>query len=131
MKNKSFSITLLSDKSPKEVFNAVTNVRGWWSGFYSEKITGATKKLNDEFSFRAGDGIHYSKQKLVELVPEKKVTWLVTDSELTFLKKKDEWNGTKLIFEIAKKGGKTQLRFTHEGLVPKIECYNSCTPAWT
>lgn len=131
MVTSDFTITLVVDQTQEEVFNAITNVRGWWSGFYSEEITGNTEKQNDEFSFRAGGGAHYSKQKLIEVIPGKKIVWLVTDSELTFLEKKDEWTGTKIIFDISKKGSKTQLVFTHEGLVPEIECYNSCSPAWS
>jgi uncharacterized protein YndB with AHSA1/START domain len=126
-----FTYTLVTHKSPQEVFRAITNVRSWWSGLYSEEYSGETEKLNDEFSFRAGDGAHYSKQKLVEVIPNKKVVWLITESELTFLEKTDEWVGTKVIFEISEKDGKTQLVFTHEGLTPEIECYDSCAPAWS
>ena len=131
MKNKNFTTTIIVDQTPEEVFNAVRNVRGWWSGYYSEEIKGDTEKLNDEFSFRAGSGAHYSRQKLVEVIPNKKVVWLVTDSKLDFLEKKDEWTGTKVIFDISTKGNKTELAFTHEGLTPEIECYNSCAPAWS
>jgi len=126
-----FTLTLLADQSLQEVFKAVNNVRDWWSGYYDEEIEGDTEKLNDEFSFRAGGGVHYSKQKLIEVIPNKKVVWLITESELNFLEKKDEWTGSKVIFEISKAGDKTQLVFTHEGLTPEVECYDACAPAWT
>ena len=131
MKNKNFTTTLIVDQTPEEVFNVVRNVRGWWSGYYSEEFEGNTEKLNDEFSFRAGGGAHYSRQKLIEVIPNKKIVWLVTDSKLDFLEKKDEWTGTKVVFDISAKANKTQLVFTHDGLMPEIECYNSCAPAWS
>lgn len=126
-----FTQTLITNKTPQEVFQAIIHVRSWWSGLYSEEYSGETEKLHDEFSFRAGGGAHYSKQKLVEVIPDKRVVWLITESELTFLEKTDEWVGTKVIFEISEKDGKTQLVFTHEGLTPEIECYDSCAPAWS
>lgn len=131
MRQTDFTTTLLVDQTPEEVFKAITNVRAWWSGYYSEELEGNTEKLNDEFSFRAGPDVHYSKQKLVEVVPNKKIVWLVTESKLSFLEKTDEWTGTKVIFEIIKKGEKTQLTFTHQGLTSEVACYDSCAPAWT
>lgn len=131
MRTTDFKVTLIADKSPEEVFSAITNVRKWWSGYYSEQIEGNTEKLNDEFIFRAGEGVHYSKQKLIEVIPAKKIVWLVTDSKLSFLQNETEWIGTKIAFEISKKGEKTQLVFTHQGLTSEVECYGACSPAWT
>lgn len=131
MVTKDFTMTLLTEQTPQEVFRAVINVRNWWVGYYDEAFTGDTEKLNDEFSFYAGGGAHYSKQKLVEVIPDEKVVWLITDSLLSFVEKKDEWVGTKVIFEISKKDGKTQLRFTHEGLTPETACYDACAPGWS
>jgi hypothetical protein len=131
MKTKDFTLALLTDQTPQKVFKTIHKVRDWWSGYYSEEIKGNTENLNDEFSFRAGGGAHYSKHKLVEVIPDKKVVWLTTDSDLTFIEKRDEWTGTKVIFEISKKANKTQLTFIHQGLTPSVECYEACAPVWT
>lgn len=131
MTTSNFTLTLFTEQTPEKVYQAINNVRGWWSGYYSEEIIGDTEKLNDEFSFRAGGGAHYTRHKLVEVVPNKKVVWLTTDSDFSYIEKKDEWTETKVIFEISKAGNKTQLVFTHEGLTPEIECYESCAPSWT
>jgi uncharacterized protein YndB with AHSA1/START domain len=126
MTTKDFTTTILVDNSPEEVFNAINNVRGWWS----EEIEGATDKLNREFDYHYED-VHSCKIKIIELTPNKKIVWSVLENYFKFTKDKSEWKGTKIIFDIAKKDNKTEIRFTHEGLVPAYECYEICRDAWT
>ena len=85
--------------------------------------------MGDEFSYRYED-IHYSKQKITELVPGRRVAWHVLDARLNFATDKTEWKGTDIVFDIAKKDGKTELHFTHIGLVPEFECFESCSGGW-
>jgi len=125
MKNKNLNHSFTVNKTPKEVFDAINNVRGWWSG----QIDGKTEKLGDEFTYSYKD-FHRSTQKITESVPGKKVVWTVSDSYLSFVEDKKEWNGTKVIFEIARKDGKTEVRFTHKGLTSQVECFDACNDAW-
>jgi regulatory protein YycH of two-component signal transduction system YycFG len=124
--DQSFTTSITVDKTPHEVFEAVTNVRGWWS----QTITGDTAQQGDEFEFEV-KGVHYSKQQLVEVIPDKRVVWLVTEANMTFIPDHGEWKGTEVIFDITADGDKTTLTFTHVGLVPAIACYGACMPAWT
>ena len=126
MDNQNFNTAILVAQTPKEAFNAINNVRGWWS----EEIEGNTEKLNDEFTYHYKD-VHNCKIKLIEVIPYKKVVWLVLDNYFSFTKDKSEWIGTKIIFNISEQGNKTQIHFTHEGLIPECECYSACENGWT
>lgn len=126
MTTSDFTTAISVDQTPKEAFRAITNVRGWWS----EEIEGSTDKLNDEFNYHYQD-LHRAEIKIIEFIPEKKVVWLVKENYFKFTKEKSEWTGTKIIFEISQKDNKTQIHFTHLGLVPEYECYNVCREGWT
>jgi hypothetical protein len=121
-----FTTTILVDQSPKEVFDAINNVRGWWN----ENVEGSTDKLNAEWIYQYKD-VHICKMKIIEFVPNQKVVWLVLENQFNFTKDKSEWKGNKIVFDISEKENKTQLTFTQEGLVPEYECYDVCHDAWT
>jgi uncharacterized protein YndB with AHSA1/START domain len=125
MSNQNFTTSLIVDQSPEEVFAAVNDVRAW----FASDIQGSADKVGDEFVFQYKDQ-HRSTQKVTELVPGQKVVWHVTDSQLNFVEDKDEWTGTDIVFEIARQGDKTELQFTHVGLVPAFQCYSDCSEGW-
>jgi len=125
MDNNSFTAIFSVDQTPEEVFAAISNVRGWWS----EEIDGSTDKLGAEFNYHFKD-VHDCKVKITELIAGKKVVWHVLDNYFNFTKDKTEWKGTDIVFEISRKGDKTEIRFTHQGLVPEYECYDACSEGW-
>ena len=126
MKEQNYHASITVDATAHEAFTYINSVTKWWT----ENLEGSSQKLNDEFTVRFGD-VHYSKQKLVEVVPDKKVVWLVTDSKLNFIKDKQEWTNTKIVFEIITRDNQTQVYFTHIGLVPEVECFDACSNAWS
>ena len=125
VKSPDFTIAFTVDQTPEEAFTAINNVRGWWS----ENIEGATDKLNGEFIFH-NEPWHYSRIKVTELVPGKRVAWRVLENHMSFVEDKSEWIGNEMVFDIAGKGGKTEVVFTQIGLVPEYECYEACSNAW-
>ncbi len=129
MKTSDFTTAFLVEKSPEEVFNAINNAREWWAGLWSGEIVGETNSLGAQFTYNV-TGVHKSVQKITEFIPGKKVVWHVVDAQLSFTKDKSEWKGTDIIFELSKKGDKTEVQFTHKGLVRELECYDSCSSAW-
>jgi hypothetical protein len=126
MTTQDYTTAFYVSQSPAEAFNAINNVRGWWK----EDLEGDTNHPDDEFTVRFGD-VHSSTQKLVEFIPNKKVVWLVTDCNLSFLKDKQEWTNSRVSFEITEEDTQTRVKFTHLGLSPDSECYNDCSNAWS
>lgn len=64
-KNQDFTTAFLVEQSPKEVFDAINNVRGWWS----QNIEGRTDKLNSEFVYR--DKYLTARMKITDLSTKK------------------------------------------------------------
>jgi hypothetical protein len=126
MTNRNFTTSFTVDQTPEAAFAAINNVRGWWS----EEIEGPTDKLGQAFNYRYKDA-HRCTIKVTELVPNKRVAWRVLDNYFSFTKDTSEWTGTDIVFDIAKKGDKTEIRLTHQGLVPEYECYDICSDGWS
>jgi hypothetical protein len=126
MSSKDFSTTIVVDQSAKEVFDAVNNVRGWWS----EEIEGDTDQPGAIFDYHYED-VHRCKMKIIEFVPNERVSWRVLENYFNFTEDRTEWTGTTIVFDITPENGRTRLRMTHQGLVPEYECFDICRDSWT
>jgi hypothetical protein len=125
MTGDDFTTTISVNQTPDEAYSAILNIGDWWTG----SNEGKCDQLGDEFIHRDGEA-HYCKLRVTELVPGRKVTWLVLDNHFSFVADQDEWKGTQITFEIATVGAKTQIRFAHLGLAPEFECFDVCSNAW-
>lgn len=126
MNNQDFSTSILVEQPASAVYKAVNDPRAWWS----EDISGNPDELNGEWTYHFGDN-HRSQMKTIDMVPDKKVVWLVEDNYFKFTKDPKEWTGNEITFEISEQGNKTKLVFTQVGLTPAYECYDVCHDAWT
>ncbi|WP_129714859.1 SRPBCC domain-containing protein [Pedobacter sp. SYP-B3415] len=126
MNNQDFTTTFEVNAPASAVFDAVTNVRGWWS----ENIEGATNQQGSRFTYHYQD-VHRATMKIAELIPGKRMVWHVEDNYFKFTRDETEWTGTHIIFELSEQDGSTRLKFTHQGLVPAYECFQICHDAWT
>src|SRR4051794_11278087 len=98
-----------------EAFEKIGNVRDWWA----DNTIGETHELGGNFT------IHFSEEtfvafRITEAIPGTKIVWLVEDCYLHWLTDKKEWNGTRVIFDVAEIDGKTSVTMTHEGLHPRV-----------
>lgn len=123
---KEFTVGIQADQDPEQAFEAILNLRGWWS----QEIDGPTDQINQACLYHYRD-IHSCKLKLVEAIPGKKIEWEVLQNHFNFIKDQREWVGSRLSFSLEEKEGKTKVQFTHIGLSPELECHDLCADAWT
>jgi len=111
----SYTVSINIPRSPDAVFNILTHQA---CRYWPEDMEGTATALNDEFIFRTGCD-HYSKNKVIEFIPGKKLVWLVTDS----IRRTDNfsWTGTQLVFELRPEDDGTKLTFTYNGYVLENE----------
>ncbi len=110
--------------TPEKALEEISRVAAWWA----TNFTGRAEKVGDTFTIRFGET--WVTFRISELVPASTVVWDVVDCHLHWLEDKTEWQGTKVVWDVATQGDSTRVRLTHAGLVPTVECYNDCREGW-
>jgi hypothetical protein len=111
--------------SPGEAFEKISRVSEWWS----KNFEGKSQKPNDVFTVRFSSGDMY-KAKVSEMLPDNKIIWEFIDAYQGWVKNPTEWVGTKIIWEVAPQKDSVEVKMTHSGLVPELECFDTCTKGW-
>ncbi|MHB8710317.1 MAG: SRPBCC domain-containing protein [Minisyncoccota bacterium] len=124
MKQQDYTATIDVSVTAQRAFEGIGRVSEWWA----KDVEGSSEKLNDTFTVRFGET--FVTFKIIEAVADKKVVWLVTDCNLHWLKDKQEWRGTKIVWEASTSNDAMHITFMHIGLVPDIACYEGCAKGW-
>jgi len=122
---QNFTSVFPVERTPQEAFEAIVDVRGWWS----QEVEGVTDQVGGEFDYHFKD-VHRCRVRVTELVPGRKVAWHILENHFNFIEDQTEWEDTEVVFEISERDGGAEVRFTHVGLVPQYECYDVCSNAW-
>jgi hypothetical protein len=126
MGNNDFNSSISAKISADEAIEKISNVPEWWGVTF----TGSAEKQNDKFTIKMG-GESFFNFTVAELIPGKRIVWLVEDCNMPWYSDKKEWADTRLIFDLMENNGVTELNFRHEGLTPEVECYKDCESGWT
>lgn len=122
----SFTTTISVGRPAHEVFDVINEPRAWWWA----ELEGRADEIGAEFTFDDTPN-HVWRFRVATLDPAEKVVWRVVDSEMTYVQDPAEWTGTEVVFELTEAAGVTTVRFTHVGLTPALECFDSCSAGWT
>ena len=125
MSTTDYTTTFTVDRAPQQVFEAINDPRAWWS----ERIVGSSGRVADSFVYDV-PGVHHCTMTTTHAEPGRLVIWEVTDSTVAFVDDEQEWEGTRVRFELTERDGGTELTFTHLGLTPAGHCYDVCADAW-
>lgn len=125
MKNESYSVTISVPVKREQAFDAVANrISEWWG----KDLEGGSARLNDVFTIHFGKT--FGKFEISDCDPPKKIVWNCIDNYLDIFNDKTQWKGTRLIWEFSDAPGGASIQFTHDGLIPIIECYSDCIKGW-
>jgi hypothetical protein len=125
MKNQDYHSSITAHSTLEEAFNKISHVSEWWA----KDFEGKSEEPDDVFTVRFKNGDMY-KVKVAEVIPNKKIVWEVIDSYQGWHNDHTEWVGTKIVWEVFSKTDSIEVKITHLGLVPKFECFDTCSQGW-
>ena len=115
-----YAAELTLGASPDAVFQALTMPEGlaaWWTPVTGNGLAGG------ELTFDFGPGAQAVMR--VDAAAADGVHWTNLACHV------EDWVGTQVHFELAgAPANGTHLRFRHEGLTPRLECYRDCKSGW-
>jgi uncharacterized protein YndB with AHSA1/START domain len=121
MNEQDYAKQLTLNASADTVFDALTTTEGlagWWTPVNGDGLAGG------ELTFMFGPGAE-AVMRVDAAERGVGVHWTNTACHV------EDWVGTRVHFDLSPTAaGRTELRFRHEGLTPKLECFADCQNGW-
>ena len=130
--NNDYTSEFWVDQPPTNVLAVIGNVGDYWAppgNLVDATIEGAAHHVGDEFTYR-DRAIQHCRFVVTEIVPGRRAVWNVLDARLNWVDDQNEWNGTRVVFDLTPERDGTRVHFTHQGLTPSMECYGECSQGW-
>lgn len=131
MSSPNYTRTIVLHRSPREVYNAIRRIADWWT----INTEGTADRVGDDFTISfsdpvSGQLVHRTTQRITEADPGRRLSWTVTACHMPWLKNREEWKGTTMVFDIVAVAEGARIDFTHIGLDPRVECFEQCERGW-
>lgn len=122
--SQDYQYSVKATVTAEDAYDKVARVSEWWN----RKSTGKTQEVGD--TFKVDWGQTWVDFKVVEAVANKRVVWHAEDCHLPWLKNQTEWKDTKVVWDVTAANGTTEVKITHVGLTPTVECFGACEAGW-
>lgn len=122
--SQNYQLAINAGISAEDAYRKVAHVSDWWN----KASTGSAQEVGDRF--RVDFGSTWVDFKVVEAAPNRRLVWHVENCHLHWLENKTEWKDTEVVWEIAGVNGVTEVKMTHVGLTPEVECFGACEAGW-
>lgn len=115
----------------RDCFQAVaTQMDKWWThttdGGLEKVGDKVTAKFPPDYGFWTFEAIVFERLNRIEMIcvdAHHKVDGQPEEID-------QEWLGTKIIWNFRSVGDTTEIKMTHEGLTPKLNCWGICLDGW-
>ena len=127
MSGQSYSTEILISAKPESVYRAITmDIDKWWT-----ELSNQAWQVGDQLVVRFEETTSWV-MTISEAIQNRSLVWKVVraNHDLDGLTIKDEWKGTNIKWKILENEVGSKVILTHQGLVPKLECFEICQAGW-
>lgn len=112
-------INVVIKSTPQTIYKAITTQEGLASWWAKQTIAKPEVGFVNVFTF----GTFRNEMEVTALMPDKKVEWKCVESI-------EEWIGTRIVFDLEERDGKTLVRFGHVDWRASTDTLAGCTYDW-